>query len=121
MGNHAWLGPALERLAGLLEMPAAHNSYACRKVDPSCAMGALEWLWAHMMPRTPGPRIMPTAEGGLFTEWPETGGGFRIIFLPGRAPELHLKEGEGPEALSGEALEEALLAEIRKLTPKDAA
>lgn len=69
MEDYGWLGPTLERLAGLLAMPDLRNSYHCKKIRPGAAYAVMEALMKHMRPRTPAPRIMPTELGGLSLDW----------------------------------------------------
>jgi hypothetical protein len=113
MTDHAWLGPALERVGALVSMPAIHNSYGCLKIDPGAAKSAVLWLFAKMLPETPMPRITPEGRAGLRFEWMDKGSvNFGAFFHPGADPEYSFWGASGPSGKEDldRAVEEAISA-----------
>lgn len=116
MGQHEWLFPTFERLAGILRYPDLANEYHSSKVTAAAARTALLLLMKHMGPETPAPRIAPTTPGGLLLEWHEYWVDCTLIVEPsgipkirlyvlGAAQESEIAEGQLPsEAVLGKAL-----------------
>lgn len=97
MEEQAWIGPTMERLAGLMTYPDKANEFNCKKVTADAERVAKGLLLKYMRPMSPVPRIVPSPEGGLRFEWHEYWVDLSLDVHPnGAQATLLLKQGSLP-------------------------
>jgi hypothetical protein len=81
----AWLGPTVQALIEILDLPENWDSYGARPINQETVLFALQLLDETMQAETPPPRVVPTTRGGVQLEWHTRGVDLEIeIQAPGR-------------------------------------
>jgi hypothetical protein len=108
----AWARELIHRICALGQLSENWDSYGARRIDPRCAMVAINLILSATGPATPTPAIVPTSRGGIQLEWHRNGVDLEIEILSESRLHVSLEDER-----TGETSERTILPEFQAVAP----
>lgn len=90
-----WVGPTVEALVRITELPPNWDSYGAQPVQSGAVAGAVEVLSQVMEENSPPPSIVPLSDGGLQMEWHLRDQDVEIVVDTDEPPTYYYRDRDG--------------------------